>query len=138
MNRLNMIYTNNEEIDTYTKVFKAAHNSHRSQLWSLRNKQDSQQNCLISNAVSPFKSIKSARTTTRAQIPQILIGDKKYAVNLVADELFKILLNLISVDYQELANSPHHESLMEDQENIQQRCANKLKLPIISMEKIQH
>ena len=84
---------------------------------------------------SAFKLIKSSKASSTVQVPHIMVGNKKYEGDRVVDGLFESISKLKNLDTEQLANSQHHISLMEDYKNIRYLCSNKTDLPAISVER---
>ena len=127
------------KIHALQKALKQAHKTHRYNQRVDKNNQDNIKNeklftILSSNPSSAFSLIKSAKSSTPAQVPFITVGEKKYVGERVVDGLFESISKLKTLDSQQLAASPYHTSMIEDYENIKYLCSHKFDLPSISME----
>ena len=88
---------------------------------------------LSSNPAAAFNKIKSARSSSKVQVPFIWVGEKKYEGPKVVDGLFESLSKLKSLDMEHLEASPHHAGLLDDYNNIQFLCSHKSNLSPISL-----
>ena len=120
------------------KALKMARNNHRHIIKSLRNKMYVEHDqkffeILSSNPSSVFTSIKRAKSSSKAQVPFIMVGEKKYKGDKAIDGLYESILHLKTSDQKQLASSPFHQPMMEDYKYIKLLCSTKSDLPPIPL-----
>ena len=117
---------------------RKARNQHRSVVRNMKVRKEIKQDenlfsALTSNPSQAFRTLRSAKSSHSVEVPFIKVGEKTFAGNSVVDGFFESISNLKTVDQALLEASPHHTSLMSDYENIKFLCANKVKLPPVSL-----
>ena len=133
-----------EKVATNSTIFsqnilREAKKRHRSIIRAAKCKEDMVEikkfhSILSSCPSAAFTAIRSSKSSNSVQIPFLKVDHKRYVGDRVVDGFYDSISKLKTLDHNKLANSPHHDSLMEDYTNIKYLCQNKFDLPSISIE----
>ena len=128
-----------EELLRAQMKLKDAKNAHRSLIRKTRHQEDltrdaNSSSILTGNPSKIFKSIRSSKSSSAANVPFITVGEDRYEGDLVPDGLFKSIKNLKSQDQSHLHKSPKYKDWTEDYKYILQLCKHKCDVPEISLE----
>ena len=81
-----------------------------------------------------YKKIKSARSSSAASVPFLLVGKKEYPGDRMSDGMFDSISSLKHLDMSSLITSPCYDSWTEDYRYILELCNDKRDMPEISVE----